>query len=60
MDRYLVLAEEQSLPALIVLNKLDLLLAKRKLDEEFYERTMEKAEYYRKWAMRFLLFSNLS
>ncbi len=48
VDRYLVLAEEQSLPALIVLNKLDLLLAKRDVEKEFYEGTMEKTEYYRK------------
>lgn len=44
VDRYLILAEEQGIPAIIVLNKEDLLEAE---DEEFKARCAKELETYR-------------
>jgi ribosome biogenesis GTPase len=45
IDRYLLLAEEQGIPAIIVLNKEDLLAEE---DPEFRKRCKEEAETYRR------------
>ncbi len=45
IDRYLVLAEEQDIPAIIVLNKEDLLAEEA---QEFRDGCRREAEYYRK------------
>jgi ribosome biogenesis GTPase len=50
IDRYLVLAELQDLPAVIVLNKKDLLLDEG--DEEFVKQCHERSAYYRSLGYR--------
>ena len=45
IDRYLVLAEEQEIPAIIVINKEDLL---GRESEEFRQKCVEEIAYYRK------------
>jgi ribosome biogenesis GTPase / thiamine phosphate phosphatase len=47
IDRYLVLAEEQRIPAIIILNKKDLLEEVKKEDKEFYDECQNKLALYK-------------